>query len=61
MVLMYLWLIEMELLIYHPDKTRIGESVESNLVVQKLMEEKSGALHKLIIHLERTFWPVIHT
>ncbi|MCZ8532434.1 sensor domain-containing diguanylate cyclase [Psychrobacillus psychrodurans] len=31
-------------LIYHPNKTRIGESVESNLVVQKLLEEKSGAL-----------------
>lgn len=31
-------------LIYHPDKTRIGESVESNLVVQKLIEKKSGAL-----------------
>lgn len=31
-------------LIYHPDKTRIGESVESNPVVQKLIEEKSGAL-----------------
>ena len=30
-------------LIYHPDKIRIGQSVETNLVVQKLMEEKSGA------------------
>lgn len=31
-------------LIYHPDKTRIGHSVESNLVVKKLIEKKSGAL-----------------
>ena len=31
-------------LIYHPDKVRIGQSVETNLVVQKLMQEKSGAL-----------------
>lgn len=31
-------------LIYHPDKTRIGQSVESNLVVRKLIGKKSGAL-----------------
>ncbi|WP_277584307.1 sensor domain-containing diguanylate cyclase [Psychrobacillus antarcticus] len=31
-------------LIYHPDKTRIGESVKSNLVVRNLIEEKSGTL-----------------
>lgn len=31
-------------LIYHPEKTRIGQSVKSNLVVQKLIEEKSGVL-----------------
>jgi len=31
-------------LIYHPEKARVGQSVESNPVVQKLMQEKSGAL-----------------
>lgn len=30
-------------LIYHPNKIRIGQSVKSNLVVQQLMNEKSGA------------------
>jgi len=41
----YVFVVDQEgTLIYHPDKTRIGENVESNLVVQKLMQEKNGAL-----------------
>lgn len=41
----YVYVVDREgFLIYHPDKTRIGESVESNLVVQKLIDEKSGTL-----------------
>lgn len=41
----YVYVVDREgTLIYHPDKTRIGSSVESNLVVQKLIEQKSGAL-----------------
>lgn len=41
----YVYVVDQEgVLIYHPDKTRIGQSVKSNLVVQKLIEAKSGAL-----------------
>ncbi|MFJ7826363.1 sensor domain-containing diguanylate cyclase [Psychrobacillus sp. NPDC096623] len=41
----YVYVVDPEgVLIYHPDKSRIGQAVKSNLVVQKLIEEKSGAL-----------------
>lgn len=40
----YVYVVDNEgTLIYHPDKTRIGENVKNNLVVQQLMKGKSGA------------------
>lgn len=40
----YVYVVDQEgSLIYHPDKTRIGQSVKSNLIVEKLIKEKNGA------------------
>lgn len=40
----YVYVVDKEgTLLYHPDKNRIGENVKNNLVVQQLIEGKSGA------------------
>lgn len=66
----YVFVVDREgTLIYHPDKVRIGQTVENNDVVQHLMEEESGALQlentlgKNFLagysYIERSSWGVV--